>query len=138
MWLSVCPYLPNIHNVYIAKCQKLQSLKWWFELPPEESDRNFQGACFLIGIFSRAVTIVIFCKEWFLFRYFQDFRANAEKARREVDGQMFKGRPLRVRFAPQSTAIKVKNLNQFVTNELLEWAFQVFGEVIGLCVFLFF
>lgn len=43
---------------------------------------------------------------------------------------MRKGRPLKVRFAPHSAAIKVKNLNQWVTNELLEWAFQVFGEVI--------
>lgn len=47
---------------------------------------------------------------------------------------MRKGRALKVRFAPHSAAIKVKNLNQWVTNELLEWAFQVFGEVSGLLI----
>lgn len=42
---------------------------------------------------------------------------------------MRKGRPLKVRFAPNSTAVKVKNLTQYVTNELLEKAFSIFGDV---------
>lgn len=42
---------------------------------------------------------------------------------------MRKGRALKVRFSPNSAAIKVKNLNQWVTNELLEYAFQIFGEI---------
>lgn len=58
-----------------------------------------------------------------------DFHANAEKAKREVDGTARKGRPLKVRFAPNSATIKVKNLTQFVTNELLHMAFSVFGEI---------
>lgn len=66
-----------------------------------------------------------------IFEYsLKDYRANAEKAKRELDGFMRKGRPLKVRFAPHTAAIKVKNLNQWITNELLELAFQVFGEVI--------
>jgi hypothetical protein len=60
---------------------------------------------------------------------FQDYRANAEKAKRELDGQMRKGRALKVRFAPHSAAVKVKNLTPWVSNELLEKAFSVFGEV---------
>lgn len=58
-----------------------------------------------------------------------DFHANAEKAKRELDGTTVKGRPLKVRFAPNSATIKVKNLGQFVTNELLHLAFSVFGEI---------
>jgi proline- and glutamine-rich splicing factor len=59
----------------------------------------------------------------------QDYRANAEKAKRELDGQMRKNRALKVRFAPHSAAVKVKNLTPWVSNELLEKAFSVFGEV---------
>ncbi|XP_020711353.2 hrp65 protein-like isoform X2 [Athalia rosae] len=58
-----------------------------------------------------------------------DFRANAEKAKHELDGSMRKGRALKVRFAPHSSAIKVKNLTPWVSNELLERAFSVFGEI---------
>lgn len=42
---------------------------------------------------------------------------------------MRKGRSLKVRFAPPGAAIKVKNLTPWVTNELLEKAFSVFGDV---------
>lgn len=42
---------------------------------------------------------------------------------------MLKGRTLRVRSAPHSAAIRVKNLSPFVTNELLEKAFSIFGDV---------
>jgi hypothetical protein len=42
---------------------------------------------------------------------------------------MRKGRALKVRFAPHSAAVKVKNLTPWVSNELLEKAFSVFGEV---------
>jgi proline- and glutamine-rich splicing factor len=59
----------------------------------------------------------------------QDYRAGAEKAKRELDGSLRKGRQLKVRFAPHTAAIKVKNLTSFVSNELLETAFSVFGEV---------
>ncbi|KAK0162149.1 hypothetical protein PV327_008511 [Microctonus hyperodae] len=58
-----------------------------------------------------------------------DFRANAEKAKHELDGSMRKGRALKVRFAPHSSTIKVKNLTTWVSNELLEKSFSVFGEI---------
>lgn len=59
-----------------------------------------------------------------------DYHANAERAKRELDGKMRKNRALRIRFAPNATTIRVKNLTQFVTNELLYKAFEVFGPVI--------
>lgn len=58
-----------------------------------------------------------------------DYRSNAEKAKRELDGFMRKNRALRVRFAPNATAIRVKNLTPYVTNELLHKAFEIFGQV---------
>ncbi|KAL3267992.1 hypothetical protein HHI36_007126 [Cryptolaemus montrouzieri] len=58
-----------------------------------------------------------------------DFHSNAEKAKRELDGNALKGRNLRLRFAPGGTAIKVKNLTSHVSNELLYHGFQVFGEI---------
>jgi len=61
--------------------------------------------------------------------FFQDFRTNAEKARAELDQRMVKGRPMKVRFAPANVRIKVKNLGSMVSNELLELAFSVFGDV---------
>lgn len=42
---------------------------------------------------------------------------------------MRKGRVLKVRFAPNSSIVKVKNLTPFVSNELLEKAFSVYGEI---------
>ncbi|XP_039430812.1 hrp65 protein-like [Culex pipiens pallens] len=58
-----------------------------------------------------------------------DFFSNAEKAKRELDGTSRKNRIVRVRFAPNATAIKVKNLTQDVSNELLYKAFEVFGPL---------
>ena len=58
-----------------------------------------------------------------------DYHVNAEKAKRELDGSMRKGRALKVRFAPNSTAVKVKNLTPYVTNELLDRAFSIFGDI---------
>jgi len=58
-----------------------------------------------------------------------DFRENAEKAKRELDGKEVNGRNLKVRFAPHQGALKVKNLGPWVTNELLHRAFSCFGEI---------
>ncbi|XP_051166011.1 hrp65 protein-like [Leptopilina boulardi] len=58
-----------------------------------------------------------------------DYRLNAEKAKHELDGSQRKGRALKVRFAPSSSAVKVKNLTPWVSNELLEKAFSVFGDL---------
>lgn len=58
-----------------------------------------------------------------------DYFSNAEKAKRELEGTMRKNRMLRVRFAPNATAIRVRNLTPWVSNELLYKAFEVFGPV---------
>lgn len=58
-----------------------------------------------------------------------DYHSNAEKAKRELDGSVLKSRNLKIRFAPNSATVKVRNLTPFVTNELLHYAFSVFGEV---------
>uniref|UniRef100_A0A182QSU3 RRM domain-containing protein n=1 Tax=Anopheles farauti TaxID=69004 RepID=A0A182QSU3_9DIPT len=58
-----------------------------------------------------------------------DYFSNAEAAKRGLDGTMRKNRVLRVRFAPNATAIRVKNLTPYVTNELLYKAFEVFGPL---------
>ncbi|XP_023935383.2 hrp65 protein [Bicyclus anynana] len=58
-----------------------------------------------------------------------DYRVNAEKARRELDGKMRNGRTLRVRFAPHNSTVRVKNLPPFVSNELLYRSFEIFGKI---------
>lgn len=58
-----------------------------------------------------------------------DYRANAERAKKELDGKMRKNKPIRIRFAPNATTIRVKNLTPFVSNELLYKAFEVFGQI---------
>merc|ERR1719266_2838184 len=58
-----------------------------------------------------------------------DYRENAEKAKREMDGKMVSGRPMKVRFAPHQGALKVKNLGPWVSNELLHRAFSCFGDL---------
>ncbi|CAG0882836.1 unnamed protein product [Darwinula stevensoni] len=58
-----------------------------------------------------------------------DYRSNAEKAKLELDGKPVRGRNIKVRFAAHGAALKVKNLNPWVSNELLEKAFSVFGEI---------
>lgn len=58
-----------------------------------------------------------------------DYHASAERAKRELDGTQRKGRSLRVRFAPNGTILRVRNLTPFVSNELLHKAFEVFGPL---------
>jgi len=57
-----------------------------------------------------------------------DFRGNAEKAKTALDGKVLKNRTLKVRFAAHGAALRLKNLSPWVSNELLERAFNVFGE----------
>lgn len=61
--------------------------------------------------------------------FLKDYRHNAEAAKAALDGSQHKGRTLRVRFSNQGSAIKIKNLSPFVSNELLEMAMQQFGDV---------
>ncbi|XP_042220956.1 hrp65 protein-like [Homarus americanus] len=58
-----------------------------------------------------------------------DYRANAEKAKRELQGKNCRSRPMKIRYASISTGVRVKNLTPCVSNELLEKAFNVFGQI---------
>ena len=62
-------------------------------------------------------------------------RADAEKAKRELDGKSRAGRVMRVRFAPHQAAVKVSNLGPWVSNELLHRAFSIFGDIERCLVF---
>lgn len=73
--------------------------------------------------------MLLFLDVSLIFTYFQDYRHNAEAAKAALDGSQHKGRTLRVRFSNQGSAIKIKNLSPFVSNELLEMAMQQFGDV---------
>uniref|UniRef100_A0A8C6XMA8 Non-POU domain-containing octamer-binding protein n=1 Tax=Naja naja TaxID=35670 RepID=A0A8C6XMA8_NAJNA len=56
-------------------------------------------------------------------------RTLAEIAKVELDNMPLRGKQLRVRFACHSASLTVRNLPQFVSNELLEEAFSMFGQV---------
>ncbi|KAJ8348825.1 hypothetical protein SKAU_G00274140 [Synaphobranchus kaupii] len=56
-------------------------------------------------------------------------RTLAEIAKVELDDTLFRGKQLRVRFATHGAALSVKNLPQFISNELLEEAFCIFGPI---------
>ncbi|RLV98451.1 hypothetical protein DV515_00010836 [Chloebia gouldiae] len=59
----------------------------------------------------------------------EETRTLAEIAKVELDNMPLRGKQLRVRFACHSASLTVRNLPQFVSNELLEEAFSVFGQV---------
>uniref|UniRef100_A0A670YJE7 Non-POU domain containing octamer binding n=1 Tax=Pseudonaja textilis TaxID=8673 RepID=A0A670YJE7_PSETE len=59
----------------------------------------------------------------------QETRTLAEIAKVELDNMPLRGKQLRVRFACHSASLTVRNLPQFVSNELLEEAFSMFGQV---------
>merc|ERR550519_1649020 len=116
------------------------------ELPPiDTSERRFSGRSRLyigniqpdmteeklkdlVGKFGEVGEMFFNQEKHFAFLR-MDFRENAEKAKRELDGKMMDGRNLRVRFAPHQGALKVKNLGPWVTNELLHRSFSVFGDL---------
>lgn len=64
-----------------------------------------------------------------LFECPQETKTLADIAKAELDDTVFRGRQIRVRFATHGAALSVKNLPQFVSNELLEEAFSMFGPV---------
>ena len=53
----------------------------------------------------------------------------AEACKYGLDGKEMGGRQLRVRFATHSAALQVNHLPPCCTNELLQQAFESFGEV---------
>lgn len=58
-----------------------------------------------------------------------DNHLNALKAQRALDGTFVNGRQLRIRLASSESIVRVKNLTDYVSNELLYQAFEVFGPV---------
>ncbi|XP_064471234.1 splicing factor, proline- and glutamine-rich-like [Ornithodoros turicata] len=58
-----------------------------------------------------------------------DQRAQAEAAKAALDNTAMEGRYLQIRFATQGSSLLVKHLNPWVSNELLEEAFAIFGEI---------
>jgi len=58
-----------------------------------------------------------------------DYRENAQKARDSLNGTMRNGRMLKVRYSSIGCSLKVKRLSPWVSNELLELSFGVFGEL---------
>ncbi|XP_014352626.1 splicing factor, proline- and glutamine-rich isoform X2 [Latimeria chalumnae] len=56
-------------------------------------------------------------------------RTLAEIAKAELDDIPMRGRQLRVRFATHAAALSIRNLSPYVSNELLEEAFSMFGQV---------
>ncbi|RXG67245.1 Hrp65 protein [Armadillidium vulgare] len=59
-----------------------------------------------------------------------DYKANAEKSKQELHLKEYKGRQLKIRFSNPGTALKIRNLSPWVTNELLEKAFGVNYKII--------
>lgn len=57
-----------------------------------------------------------------------DYYVNALKAKSELNGYNLKGRNLIIRFA-HPAAVMVKNLPDFVSDELLHLSFSIFGEI---------
>lgn len=64
-----------------------------------------------------------------------DTRENAARVKRELDGRMEGDKAMKVRFAPHQSALKVKNLGPWISNELLKLAFSVFGKIERAVVF---
>ncbi|KAI4465132.1 rna recognition motif-containing [Holotrichia oblita] len=117
-----------------------------FELPPlDTTEKKFSGKCRLyIGnipaeleegeitdMFKKfGETSEIFINRDKNFGFIKlDYHFNAERAKNEINGMFVKGRTLKIRFAPGSTTLKVKNIDEFVTNELLYTAFSIFGDI---------
>ena len=63
----------------------------------------------LYSSFNFNMTSFFFCSN--ITNLLQDTRANAEKAKWELDGMTMRNRPLRVRFATHGAALSVKNLS---------------------------
>uniref|UniRef100_A0A3P8VEJ0 Non-POU domain containing, octamer-binding n=1 Tax=Cynoglossus semilaevis TaxID=244447 RepID=A0A3P8VEJ0_CYNSE len=82
----------------------------------------------LFGKYGKATEIFVNKERGFGFIRLET-RIIAEIARAELDDTQFRGRPIRVRFATHGAALAVKNLPEFVSNELLEEAFAVFGQI---------
>ena len=128
----------------MARLQEIQGPT--HELPPvDSSERKFSGRSRLyIGNINPGQTEESLKQDLSKFGEFSDiffnpekhfafvkmdYRENAEKAKKELDGRITNGRSLKVKFAPHQAALRIKNLGPFVSNELLHRAFSVFGDL---------
>ncbi|XP_073456894.1 non-POU domain-containing octamer-binding protein [Aquarana catesbeiana] len=94
-------------------------------LPPDVTDEELRK---LFEKYGKAGEIFIHKDKGFGFIRLET-RTLAEIAKAELDNLPLRGKQLRVRFACHSAALSVRNLPQFVSNELLEEAFCIFGQV---------
>lgn len=118
-----------------------------YDLPVKEKDdeKKFTGRCrlFVAGIpanvkegdvkalfeqYGEVSEVFLGAQNSFAFVK-MDTRTHAQEARDNLDNKQYEGRILRVRLAAHAAAVRVKNLSQVVTNELLEYAFSYFGDV---------
>eukprot|EP00033_Pygsuia_biforma_P002364 GCRY01002615.1.p1 GENE.GCRY01002615.1~~GCRY01002615.1.p1 ORF type:complete len:423 (+),score=45.35 GCRY01002615.1:150-1418(+) len=60
-----------------------------------------------------------------------DYPFNADKAKAELDGCDFQGRPLSIRIATSNSCVWVGNISQLVSDELLKDAFSQFGDILS-------
>ncbi|XP_013782279.1 non-POU domain-containing octamer-binding protein-like isoform X1 [Limulus polyphemus] len=94
-------------------------------LPPNTTEEDFKKMFEPFG-----ETAEVFLNNQKAFGFIKlDTRQNAEAAKAALDLTVKDGKSLRVRFATHGAALKVKNLTPWVSNELLEAAFSIFGEV---------
>lgn len=82
----------------------------------------------MFGAYGELVEVFLHAQKGFGFIKF-DLRQQAEAAKTALDNTPHEGRYLQVRFATQGSSLKVKNLSPYVSNELLEDAFSIFGEI---------
>ncbi|KAG8448280.1 hypothetical protein GDO86_015394 [Hymenochirus boettgeri] len=94
-------------------------------LPSDVTEEELRG---LFEKYGKAGEIFIHKDKGFGFIRLET-RTLAEIAKAELDNLPLRGKQLRVRFACHSAALSVRNIPQFVSNELLEEAFSIFGQV---------
>ena len=59
----------------------------------------------------------------------QDYRINAEDAKRALDKKQIKGRSIQVRYATHASSIELHGLDEYASNELIYDAMGQFGKV---------
>jgi proline- and glutamine-rich splicing factor len=94
-------------------------------LPPSITDEEFRK---MFQQFGEIAEVFLHPQKGFGFVKL-DTRQNAENAKAALDFTMKDGKSLRVRFATHGAALKVKNLSPWISNELLEASFAIFGDV---------
>uniref|UniRef100_L7M9V8 Putative proline and glutamine-rich splicing factor sfpq n=1 Tax=Rhipicephalus pulchellus TaxID=72859 RepID=L7M9V8_RHIPC len=82
----------------------------------------------IFGAYGELLEVFLHAQKGFGFIKYEQ-RHQAEAAKAALDNTPHDGRYLQVRFATQGSSLKVKNLSPFVSNELLEDAFSIFGEI---------